>query len=38
MIYFLLSPAKNLNENRDIALDATAQPPLLDQAKLLMAE
>lgn len=35
-MYFLLSPAKNLNEQRDIYPKIYSQPPLLAQAELLM--
>ncbi|MDO4434441.1 MAG: peroxide stress protein YaaA [Alysiella sp.] len=37
-MYFLLSPAKNLNESRDIAPKIYSQPPLLDQAEILMQD
>lgn len=35
-MYFLLSPAKNLNEERDFTPKIYSQPPLLDQAEQLM--
>ncbi len=35
-MYFLLSPAKNLNETRDFTPKIYSQPPLLEQAELLM--
>lgn len=35
-MYFLLSPAKNLNEKRDIQPPFYTQAPLLDQAAILM--
>lgn len=37
-MYFLLSPAKNLNENRDFTPKFYSQPPLLEQAELLMQD
>ncbi|UOP05070.1 peroxide stress protein YaaA [Conchiformibius kuhniae] len=33
---FLLSPAKNLNETRDMVPSAPTQPPLLDEVRLLV--
>lgn len=36
IMYFLLSPAKNLNEKRDFTPKFYSQPPLLEQAELLM--
>lgn len=35
-MYFLISPAKNLNETRDITPAIYSQPSLLDQAEILM--
>lgn len=35
-MYFLLSPAKNLNESLDVIPKIYSEPPLLDQAQLLM--
>lgn len=35
-MYFLLSPAKNLNEKKDIHPKIYSEPPLLEQAKILM--
>lgn len=37
-MYFLISPAKNLNEQRDIVPVGYTQPDFLDQAELLMAQ
>lgn len=37
-MYFLLSPAKNLNETRDIFPKIYSEPPLLEQASLLMED
>lgn len=37
-MYFLLSPAKNLNEEIDFTPKFYSEPPLLDQAELLMAD
>lgn len=37
-MYFLLSPAKNLNETRDFTPKIYSTPPLLDQAELLMQD
>lgn len=37
-MYFLLSPAKNLNENNDIKPKVYSEPPLLDQAQILIEE
>lgn len=35
-MYFLLSPAKNLNETRDFTPKMYSEPPLLEEAELLM--
>lgn len=35
-MYFLLSPAKNLNEKRDFTPKIYSQPPLLEEAEILM--
>lgn len=35
-MYFLLSPAKNLNEKRDFTPKIYSQPPLLAEAEILM--
>lgn len=37
-MYFLLSPAKNLNEKMDFTPKFYSQPPLLDQAECLMQD
>ncbi|XXQ67480.1 peroxide stress protein YaaA [Neisseriaceae bacterium B1] len=37
-MYFLLSPAKNLNETQDIHLKIYSEPPLLEQAEILMQD